>query len=389
MTRNIFPRKRNDDNHDDKGMNTPAAKRQGTLRLVLAIAAASMLAMFAYTGATLSQAQPQQQTAEARTLLSKVLLTKTMASSQDPAPGHETHQSAVFLPPLGEDVIYSGTLTWAASDLVELFTYHHYDGPVDGNLPPLYTEQSNNKTYASPLFFTPPDSAADHGSMNVAANAIGFHSLKGTAFTVTATFDGWTKKVALEKFSPGNATGYLATASNDKTKSSASLIPETAVNPKDMNYTILSESQIKEELTNNTELDGWRQVADNGSGKLHKTFQFKNFVQAFQFMYRVGLEAEKMNHHPDWTNNYNTVSAYLYTWSAGNKITDYDIKLAGIMKRSRRPWGDQHDCCRNWQRYYYCNSSKGGHDVWLSPRQGGLPFLHGTERRHDHRAGAA
>lgn len=79
------------------------------LRLVLAIAAASMLAMFAYTGATLSHGQ--QQNAEAKTLLGKVLVTKTMVSGQDPATGHETHKSAVFLPPLGEDVIYSGTLT--------------------------------------------------------------------------------------------------------------------------------------------------------------------------------------------------------------------------------------------------------------------------------------
>jgi 4a-hydroxytetrahydrobiopterin dehydratase len=231
------------------------------------------------------------------------------------------------LPPLGEDVIYSGTLTWAASGPVELFTYHHYDGP-QANSPPLYTEPSNNVTYASPLFFAGQDSA-DHGSMAVAANAVGFHSLTGTPFTVTATFDGWTKKVTLEKFNPaGNATGYPANMTKTTT---TTLIPETAVNPDSMVYTPLSEGQIKE-LTGSA---GWQVVG----GKLHKTFQFKDFVQAFQFMYSVGLEAEKMNHHPDWTNNYGTVSVYLYSWSAGNKITDYDARLAGVIDREAKALG--------------------------------------------------
>jgi pterin-4a-carbinolamine dehydratase len=40
-----------------------------------------------------------------------------------------------------------------------------------------------------------------------------------------------------------------------------------------------------------------------------------------------------MNHHPDWTNNYGAVSVYLYTWSAGNQITDYDARLAAVMDR--------------------------------------------------------
>jgi 4a-hydroxytetrahydrobiopterin dehydratase len=308
---------------DDNNRSKPAKKMP--LRLALAIATASILTAFAYTSIALL---PQQQNAEAQTILSRVLVTKTMASGQDPAPGHEAHQSAMFLPPLGDDVIYSGTLTWAASGPVELFTYHHYDGP-QANSPPLYTEPSNNVTYASPLFFAGQDSA-DHGSMAVVANAVGFHSLKGTPFTVTATFDGFTKKVALEKFSPAeNATGYNLA---NMTKTAAStLIPETAVKSDSMVYTPLSEAQIKE-LTDSA---GWQVVG----GKLYKAFQFKDFVQAFQFMYNVGLEAEKMNHHPDWTNNYGTVSVYLYTWSAGNKITDYDAKLAGVIDREAKALG--------------------------------------------------
>ncbi|MGK7393768.1 MAG: 4a-hydroxytetrahydrobiopterin dehydratase [Candidatus Cyclobacteriaceae bacterium M3_2C_046] len=62
--------------------------------------------------------------------------------------------------------------------------------------------------------------------------------------------------------------------------------------------------------------------------KLMKTFEFKDFVQAFGFMSQVAILAEKMNHHPNWSNVYNTVSFELNTHDAGNKVTDKDKKLA-------------------------------------------------------------
>ena len=62
--------------------------------------------------------------------------------------------------------------------------------------------------------------------------------------------------------------------------------------------------------------------------KLYKKFQFKNFSEAFAFMTRVALEAEKMDHHPLWTNVYNTVEIWLSTHSAGDVFTDKDKKLA-------------------------------------------------------------
>ena len=61
---------------------------------------------------------------------------------------------------------------------------------------------------------------------------------------------------------------------------------------------------------------------------LFKKFQFKDFSQAFSFMTRVALAAEKMDHHPRWTNVWNTVEVWLSTHSAGNTITDKDRKLA-------------------------------------------------------------
>lgn len=67
------------------------------------------------------------------------------------------------------------------------------------------------------------------------------------------------------------------------------------------------------------------QETDN---KLYKKFEFKNFSEAFAFMTRVALEAEKMDHHPLWTNVYNQVEIWLYTHSAGNVVTEKDKKLA-------------------------------------------------------------
>jgi 4a-hydroxytetrahydrobiopterin dehydratase len=61
---------------------------------------------------------------------------------------------------------------------------------------------------------------------------------------------------------------------------------------------------------------------------LYRKFEFKNFSEAFAFMTRVALEAEKMDHHPNWSNVYNTVEINLSTHDAGNTVTDRDRKLA-------------------------------------------------------------
>jgi 4a-hydroxytetrahydrobiopterin dehydratase len=61
---------------------------------------------------------------------------------------------------------------------------------------------------------------------------------------------------------------------------------------------------------------------------LYKKFVFKNFSEAFAFMTRVAIEAEKMDHHPRWTNVWNTVEVWLNTHSAGNVVTEKDRKLS-------------------------------------------------------------
>jgi 4a-hydroxytetrahydrobiopterin dehydratase len=61
---------------------------------------------------------------------------------------------------------------------------------------------------------------------------------------------------------------------------------------------------------------------------LYKKFEFTNFSEAFAFMTRVAIEAEKLNHHPLWTNVYNEVEIWLSTHDAGNTVTELDYKLA-------------------------------------------------------------
>jgi 4a-hydroxytetrahydrobiopterin dehydratase len=66
---------------------------------------------------------------------------------------------------------------------------------------------------------------------------------------------------------------------------------------------------------------------------LYKKFEFKNFSEAFSFMTRVALAAEKMDHHPLWTNVYNKVEIWLNTHDAGDIVTDKDHKLAAIIDK--------------------------------------------------------
>ncbi len=62
--------------------------------------------------------------------------------------------------------------------------------------------------------------------------------------------------------------------------------------------------------------------------KLTRNFEFKDFSEAWAFMSRVALLAEKQNHHPEWTNVYNRVSIHLSTHDAGNVVTEKDRKMA-------------------------------------------------------------
>jgi 4a-hydroxytetrahydrobiopterin dehydratase len=85
-------------------------------------------------------------------------------------------------------------------------------------------------------------------------------------------------------------------------------------------YQKLSQQEIELEIG---KIQGWK-VAN---GKLNRTFEFENFVQAFGFMTQVAIQAEKMNHHPEWFNVYSKLEINLVTHDV-NGISNYDIKLA-------------------------------------------------------------
>ncbi|WP_109832388.1 4a-hydroxytetrahydrobiopterin dehydratase [Reichenbachiella versicolor] len=71
----------------------------------------------------------------------------------------------------------------------------------------------------------------------------------------------------------------------------------------------------------------WQEI-DN---QLVQEFTFKNFTEAFGFMTKVAIEAEKMDHHPEWSNVYNRVTIKLSTHDAGNIVTEKDRTLAAII----------------------------------------------------------
>jgi 4a-hydroxytetrahydrobiopterin dehydratase len=64
------------------------------------------------------------------------------------------------------------------------------------------------------------------------------------------------------------------------------------------------------------------------NNKLYKKFVFRNFSEAFGFMARVALVAEKLDHHPNWSNVYNVVEVFLCTHEAENSVTEKDHQLA-------------------------------------------------------------
>lgn len=77
-------------------------------------------------------------------------------------------------------------------------------------------------------------------------------------------------------------------------------------------------------------LPGWVLAGDGLS--ISRTFAFKNFSEAFGFMTRAALAAEKLDHHPEWSNVYNKVAIRLSTHSAGG-VTDKDVALAEAIDR--------------------------------------------------------
>lgn len=84
------------------------------------------------------------------------------------------------------------------------------------------------------------------------------------------------------------------------------------------------------------ELPGWRQA--EGREAITRSFRFRDFRDAFAFMARTALEAERLDHHPEWTNVYNRVEATLATHDAGG-VTGFDLALARAMDQAAAALG--------------------------------------------------
>ena len=94
-----------------------------------------------------------------------------------------------------------------------------------------------------------------------------------------------------------------------------------------MDRNVLEKNALAEALV---DLPGWS--ADDDGTSIGRTFEFKNFPEAFAFMTRSALAAEKLDHHPDWSNSYKTVTVRLSTHDRGG-VTALDVELAKRMNR--------------------------------------------------------
>jgi 4a-hydroxytetrahydrobiopterin dehydratase len=88
-----------------------------------------------------------------------------------------------------------------------------------------------------------------------------------------------------------------------------------------MAHKILSDAEIETALKGAA---GWRRNGEN----IEKSFTFETFRDAIAYIVLVGIEAETMNHHPEFANSYNIISFAFCTHDVGRKITDTDIRLA-------------------------------------------------------------
>lgn len=92
-----------------------------------------------------------------------------------------------------------------------------------------------------------------------------------------------------------------------------------------MTYQLLEPEAVSKELA---KLEGWELSADGLA--IRKSFKFRSFVEAFGFMTECALAAEKLDHHPDWSNSYSRVDVKLTT-HAKKQLTDRDFFLAVLM----------------------------------------------------------
>lgn len=117
------------------------------------------------------------------------------------------------------------------------------------------------------------------------------------------------------------AKGFLHRIQEDEIKNNLILVHNDTI----PNYSKLTESQIKEALIH---LPQWTIL----NGKLHKSFTFVDFPTLFDFMFKVANTSQILNHHPNMSSTFNTLTLDYDTWSLGYAISNMDIKAARIVE---------------------------------------------------------
>lgn len=111
-------------------------------------------------------------------------------------------------------------------------------------------------------------------------------------------------------------------------------------NASGLSRTPLDEAALASRMS--AELPAWRAVEVDGVLGLERHVRFRNFVEAFSFMTAVALEAQRLDHHPDWSNVYNRVQLRVSTHDAGG-VTDFDFALATAVDRAAEALGGTSD----------------------------------------------
>ncbi|MGI9566736.1 MAG: hypothetical protein ACR2LL_06955 [Nitrosopumilus sp.] len=165
---------------------------QKTQSVIIGIAAVALVASLA------SIPMFFDQTAEAKNM-SKIRMQETVASIQDPFPGHESHDIAIIFPP-EQDVLYSGTLTFSASRPVEIVVWHEYEQPEGAPANIFQVQKEDGTKYAFSLIMlgekgedgiSEAKGGVRSASTPFAGSGLAVHTLDGEPFTVSYSVDGW------------------------------------------------------------------------------------------------------------------------------------------------------------------------------------------------------
>lgn len=119
------------------------------------------------------------------------IIQNTVNSTQDPLPGHESHQVAIVAPPMKDGKIYSGIISFTSSQPVEVIILHKYEKNFNfANYGKPLSASFGNGNYAASVIKQFTDPTFNAGSFAFAGNALAFHNLEGKQFSVTFTLKG-------------------------------------------------------------------------------------------------------------------------------------------------------------------------------------------------------